>query len=60
MKKPVTDRSSRPLAEDLHLDPARLPVLIVEDHPETRLIYEKFLRNSRYQPILSAGPSRSP
>ena len=43
------------LAEDLHLDPDRLPILIVEDHAETRLTYEKFLRNSRYQPILSGG-----
>ncbi len=43
------------LVEDLHLDTDRLPVLIVEDHPETRLIYEKFLRNTRYQPILSGG-----
>lgn len=40
---------------DLELDPARMPVLIVEDHPETRLIYDKFLRSSRYQPLLSGG-----
>ncbi|MCE3224917.1 MAG: Histidine kinase [Nitrospira sp.] len=40
---------------DLVLDPVRIPVLIVEDHPETRLIYDKFLRNSRYQPLLSGG-----
>ncbi|ODT46698.1 MAG: hypothetical protein ABS70_00445 [Nitrospira sp. SCN 59-13] len=37
------------------MDPARLPVLIVEDHPETRLIYEKFLRTSRYQALLSGN-----
>ncbi len=37
------------------LDPARLPVLIVEDHPETRLVYEKYLRNSRYQALPSSG-----
>ena len=41
--------------EDFEMDPLRIPVLIVEDHPETRLIYEKFLRNSRYQPLLSGG-----
>lgn len=41
--------------EELEMDPLRLPVLIVEDHPETRLIYEKFLQNSRYQPLLSGG-----
>ncbi|MEP7150671.1 MAG: ATP-binding protein [Nitrospira sp.] len=40
---------------DLELDPVRIPVLIIEDHPETRLIYDKFLRNSRYQPLLSGG-----
>ena len=40
---------------DFELDPVRIPVLIVEDHPETRLIYDKFLRNSRYQPLLSGG-----
>ena len=40
---------------ECELDPARLPVLIVEDHPETRLIYDKFLRNSRYQALLSGG-----
>src|SRR6185436_2443155 len=39
------------IAEDLQLDHARLPVLIVEDHPDTRLIYEAFLRNTKYQAI---------
>lgn len=39
----------------LDLDPVRIPVLIVEDHPETRLVYDKFLRSSRYQPLLSGG-----
>jgi CheY-like chemotaxis protein/two-component sensor histidine kinase len=32
-------------------DPARLPVLIVEDHAETQFIYEKFLQGSRFQPL---------
>lgn len=32
-----------------------LPVLIVEDHPQTRLLYEKFLRNSAYQPLLASN-----
>ncbi len=36
-------------------DSARLPVLIIEDHPEMRTVYDKFLRNSRYQPMFSAG-----
>jgi len=32
-------------------DPARVPVLIVEDHAETQFIYEKFLAGSRFQPL---------
>jgi CheY-like chemotaxis protein len=32
-------------------DPNRLPVLIVEDEVETQLIYEKFLKDSSFQPI---------
>lgn len=50
------DSMLKPAGEaDRELDSARLPVLIVEDHPETRLIYDKFLRNSRYQALLSGG-----
>ena len=37
--------------------PNRIPILVVEDNPETRLTYEKFLRNSQYQPILCGGLS---
>jgi signal transduction histidine kinase/CheY-like chemotaxis protein len=46
-----------PLAEaqatskDWELDPDRVPVLMVEDEPETQLLYEKFLRGSLFQPI---------
>ena len=29
----------------------RLPVLVVEDEPETRLLYEKYLRNTPFKPI---------
>ncbi len=36
---------------ELVLEPSRLPVLLVEDHYETRLIYEKFLRTSPWQII---------
>ena len=43
------------ISKDLQLDPARVPVLIVEDHPETRLIYEAFLRNTKYQAISTGG-----
>jgi signal transduction histidine kinase/DNA-binding response OmpR family regulator len=37
--------------EDLKIDPLLVPVLIVEDEPETQFIYEKLLKGSRYQPI---------
>jgi signal transduction histidine kinase/DNA-binding NarL/FixJ family response regulator len=33
------------------LDPDRLTVLIVEDEPQVRLVYESYLRNTRYQPV---------
>lgn len=32
-------------------DDKRLPVLVVEDEPETRLLYEKYLRNTAFRPI---------
>ena len=38
-------------AEEVKIDPMRVPVLIVEDEPETQFIYEKLLKGSRYQPI---------
>jgi signal transduction histidine kinase/DNA-binding response OmpR family regulator len=37
--------------EDWEIDPSRTPILIVEDEPETRLIYEKYLRGSSFQPL---------
>lgn len=50
------DDSFQPVApKDLQLDPARVPVLIVEDRAETRLIYEAFLRNTNYQAISTEG-----
>ncbi len=39
------------------LEPSKLQVLLVEDHMETLLIYEKFLRSSPYQ-IVSARTVR--
>jgi signal transduction histidine kinase/DNA-binding response OmpR family regulator len=33
------------------LDPWLVPVLIVEDEPETQFIYEKLLKGTRYQPL---------
>ena len=38
-------------AEEIKVDPLLVPVLIVEDEPETQFIYEKLLKASRYQPI---------
>jgi signal transduction histidine kinase/DNA-binding response OmpR family regulator len=32
-------------------DPGRLPVLIVEDEIQTQFLYEKYLKDSRFQPI---------
>lgn len=42
-------------AKDVQLDTSKIPVLIVEDHPDTRLLYEKYLRNTQYQPITTGG-----
>jgi signal transduction histidine kinase/CheY-like chemotaxis protein len=39
------------LEPDWQPEPDRLPVLIVEDSPEDRLLYEKFLKGSRFQLI---------
>jgi signal transduction histidine kinase/DNA-binding response OmpR family regulator len=33
------------------VEDSRLPVLVVEDEPETRLLYEKYLRNTDFRPI---------
>ena len=42
------------------LDETRLPVLVLEDAPETRLLYEKFLRGSAFQliPANNLGEAR--
>jgi len=46
------DRANFPTAaEDREIDPLLVPVLVVEDEPETQFIYEKLLQGSRYQPI---------
>jgi signal transduction histidine kinase/CheY-like chemotaxis protein len=37
--------------ETMRRDPSRKPVLLIEDHFETRLIYEKFLRASSFEII---------
>jgi len=45
--------------EDWEIDPSRIPVLIVEDEPETRLIYENYLRGSPFQPLAVANIRRA-
>ena len=37
--------------DEVKIDPLMVPVLIVEDEPETQFIYEKLLKGSRYQAI---------
>jgi signal transduction histidine kinase/CheY-like chemotaxis protein len=50
----VYQQAPLPAAEALPLlAPSRIPILLVEDHMETVLIYEKFLRSSPFQ-IFSA------
>ena len=36
---------------DTTVELGRLPVLVLDDDPETRLVYDKHLRDSRYQPL---------
>jgi CheY-like chemotaxis protein len=38
-------------ASSWEIDQTRIPVLVLEDAPETRLLYEKFLRSSAFQLI---------
>jgi signal transduction histidine kinase/CheY-like chemotaxis protein len=47
-------------APSWELDESRMPVLVLEDAPETRLVYEKFLRKSPFQliPANSLGEAR--
>ncbi|HYG65849.1 MAG TPA: ATP-binding protein [Thermoanaerobaculia bacterium] len=40
-----------PLAEEWHPDPRRLPVLIVDDSPESLHVYERLLRDTPFQPV---------
>jgi signal transduction histidine kinase/CheY-like chemotaxis protein len=46
--QPMTSGRSETIAS---LEPTRLPILAVEDHPETLFIYEKHLQESTYQLI---------
>ncbi len=45
--------------EEVKVDPLLVPVLVVEDEPETQFIYEKLLKGSRYQADLGTQPARS-
>lgn len=38
-------------AEPVQAEPGLIPVLLVEDEPETRMLYEKYLRHTPYQAI---------
>ncbi len=40
-----------PAAADWHLDPQRMPVLVVEDDADTIVLYERFLASAGYQLI---------
>jgi signal transduction histidine kinase/DNA-binding response OmpR family regulator len=44
-------------AAEAQPEDGRLAVLVVEDEPETRLLYDKYLRNTPFQPI-AAGSIR--
>lgn len=37
---------------DISLDPDKLPVLIVEDNPETAFVYDSYLQATRFQPMI--------
>ena len=55
----VSDRSTDAANPELaaELDTSRIPVLVLEDVPETRLVYERFLRKSPFQ-MIPAGNLR--
>jgi signal transduction histidine kinase/CheY-like chemotaxis protein len=37
------------------LDAGKIPLLVVEDEPETRMLYERYLRETEFKPIPAAG-----
>lgn len=39
------------VAADAVADDERLPVLVIEDHQQTRMLYEKYLRGTDFRPI---------
>ena len=43
--------------ETVPVDTSRVPILIVEDHFETRLIYDRYLKGTHYQTFFSRAAS---
>lgn len=55
---PVVYAPAQPVSDVVlapELDEARLPILVIEDEIEPRLLYEKYLRGTAFQPV----PARS-
>ncbi len=50
-------RSDEMPGREWEVDGSRIPILVLEDEPETRLIYERFLRGSVFQ-MIPAGTIR--
>ena len=48
---PIVYDSKKPEIRDWQLDPDRIPVLVVEDRPETVVLYERYLSGSLFQMI---------
>lgn len=52
-------RDAAPLAPTWQPDSRLDPILIIEDSPEDVLVYEKFLRGSRFQPVAVSTLARA-
>jgi CheY-like chemotaxis protein/anti-sigma regulatory factor (Ser/Thr protein kinase) len=46
-------------ALSVELDGGKIPLLVIEDEPETRLLYEKYLRETNFRVIPAAGLRRA-
>ena len=54
LRIPLVYTAAQPFSDVVlapELDQARLPVLVIEDEIETRLLYEKYLRGTGFQPV---------
>jgi signal transduction histidine kinase/CheY-like chemotaxis protein len=58
---PLTYSETKPQDRktDLTIDPSRLTVLVVEDDPETMLLYEKYLKKSDFQVIAAQNLTKA-